>query len=222
MRTKQHIAIIGATGSMGSAISKSLCRGNYRLLLCGQDTKKTEKLLAEIRRDYHNADVTIAPCIKEASWEAEIIILAVPCCTEKEIAERIRKVVNQKIIISLTNPVHKDLKSMVTDVNSSATEALQQLLPYAKVIKAFCTTFAADFETPVIDGNRLDAFIAGNDTEALENVSELISCSGFNPVIVGDLSASQTLERMQFLLIQLDLKMIMAEKQAGKSYIINS
>lgn len=33
MKTKQTIAVIGASGNMGSAISKSLAKGNYRLLL---------------------------------------------------------------------------------------------------------------------------------------------------------------------------------------------
>jgi predicted amino acid dehydrogenase len=37
MQTKQTIAVIGATGNMGSAISKSLSKGNYRLLLGATD-----------------------------------------------------------------------------------------------------------------------------------------------------------------------------------------
>ena len=74
------------------------------------------------------------------------------------------------------------------------------------MVKAFNTTFAADFATPVIDGEQADAFIAGNDTEALETVSELVSTAGFNPIVAGDLSVSRTLENMQLLLIQLGMK----------------
>jgi 3-hydroxyacyl-CoA dehydrogenase len=33
MQTKQTIAIIGATGNMGSAIARSIAKGPYRLLL---------------------------------------------------------------------------------------------------------------------------------------------------------------------------------------------
>ncbi|MFL5774538.1 MAG: NADPH-dependent F420 reductase, partial [Flavisolibacter sp.] len=75
-----------------------------------------------------------------------------------------------------------------------------------KVIKAFNTTFAADFNTPVINGKRVDAFIAGNDEEALKTVSQLVSDAGFNPVIAGELHVSRTLENMQLLLIQLGIK----------------
>ena len=75
-----------------------------------------------------------------------------------------------------------------------------------KIVKAFNTTFEADFSTPVINGAQVDAFIAGNDEDALQIVSELISTTGFNPIIAGDLSVSRTLENMQLLLIQLSMK----------------
>lgn len=35
MALKKTIAVIGATGNMGVALSKSLAKGNYRLLLTG-------------------------------------------------------------------------------------------------------------------------------------------------------------------------------------------
>ena len=79
-------------------------------------------------------------------------------------------------------------------------------MPNSKVIKAFNTTFAADFTTPVIDGKQVDAFIAGNNEDALANCSEMVSVAGFNPIIAGDLSVSSTLESMQLLLIQLGMK----------------
>ncbi len=83
---------------------------------------------------------------------------------------------------------------------------MQKLLPNSKVIKAFNTTFAADFATPVIDGKQVDAFIAGNNENALQVVSELVTTAGFNPMIAGDLSVSRTLENMTLLLIQLTMK----------------
>ena len=80
------------------------------------------------------------------------------------------------------------------------------MLPHSKVIKAFNTTFAADFSTPVIDGKQVDAFLAGNDEQALQTVSQLVSAAGFNPIVAGDLPVSRTLESMQLLLIQLGVK----------------
>jgi hypothetical protein len=206
MQTKQTIAIIGATGNMGSAISKALSKGNYRLLLKSEDEKELDKLATEIKSKNPAADAEPMVCSKEAGWEADIIILAIPYSAEKEVAEKIREVANQKIVISIANPLNNTFDGLVTPPDTSAAEELQKLLPNAKVIKAFNTTFAGDFSTPVIAGTQVDAFIAGNDEEALSTVEELVRTAGFNPIKAGKLSVSRTLENMQLLLIQLGLK----------------
>lgn len=206
MKTKQTIAIIGATGNMGSAISKSLAKGNYRLLLKANNAEGLDKLVQEIKDKKSSADVEAIPCPTEVSWEADIIVLAVPFEAEKEIAGKIKEVANQKIVISIANPLNQTYNGLVTAPDTSAAEELQKLLPNSKVVKAFNTTFAADFSTPVIDGKQVDAFIAGDDEDALETVKELVSTAGFNPIVAGDLSVSRTLENMQLLLIQLGMK----------------
>jgi NADPH-dependent F420 reductase len=206
MITKQTVAIIGATGNMGSAISKSLAKGNYRLLLKANKKEKLEKLADEITQNNPSADVEAIACPAEASWEADIIVLAVPFGAEKEIAEKIKEVASQKIVISIANPLNETYNGLVTAPDTSAAEELQRLLPNSKVIKAFNTTFAADFAAPVINGKQVDAFIAGDDEDALETVKELVTIAGFNPIVAGDLSVSRTLENMQLLLIQLGMK----------------
>ncbi len=206
MQTKQTIAIIGAAGNMGSAIAKSLAKGNYRLLLFRDDKKEMKGLVKEIKSAHPGVDVESVTCSYNASWEADIIIAAVPYSAEKEVADKIREVANQKIVISIANPINETYDGLVTAADTSAAEELQKLLPNSKVVKAFNTTFAADFSTPVIDGKQTDAFIAGNDAEALETVSQLVRTAGFNPIIAGNLPVSRTLENMQLLLIQLGMK----------------
>ena len=206
MQTQQTIAIIGATGNMGSALSKALANGPYRLLLKATKQEELQQLVTEIEREQKGATVEGASCPTDASWEADIIILAVPYEAEKEIAAKIREVANQKIVISIANPMNETYDALVTDPGTSAAEELQKLLPHSKVVKAFNTTFAADFSSPVIDGKQVDAFIAGNDDEAVQTVSGLVQTAGFRPIIAGPLSVSRTLEAMQLLLIQLGMK----------------
>ena len=206
MQTKQTIAIIGATGNMGSAISKNLSKGNYRLLLRANDRQKLEELVNEIKTANSSADIEGINCPVDASWEADIIIAAVPYKAEKDVAEKIREVANQKIVISIANPLNETNDGLVTEPGTSAAEELQKLLPNSKVVKAFNTTFAADFSTPVIEGKKADAFIAGNDEEAVQTVAGLVSIAGLNPINAGQLSVSGTLERMQLLMIQLGMK----------------
>lgn len=206
MKTKQTIAIIGSTGNMGSAIAKSLSKGNYRLLLKANKQDALDMLEKDIKNAHPAAEVATSLCPVEAGWEADIIILAVPYAAEAKIAAKIKEVANQKIVISMANPLNEKYDGLVTAPDTSAAESLQKLLPNSKVIKAFNTTFAADFANPVIDGKQADAFIAGDDEEALQSVAELVSTAGFNPIIAGNLAMSGTLERMQLLLIQLGIK----------------
>src|SRR5690349_12904556 len=101
MQTKQTIAIIGATGNMGSAIAKSIAGGPYRLLLKGNKQAELDSLVKDIQSKHPNAEVESAVCPTEASWEADIIIMAVPFEAEKEIAPMIKEVANQKIVVSI-------------------------------------------------------------------------------------------------------------------------
>ena len=191
---------------MGSAISTSLAKGNYRLLLKANNIQKLNDLVETIRKQSPQSDVEGMSCPKEAGWESDIIILAVPYGAEKEIAPKIREVANRKIVISISNPLNETFDGLLTSPGTSAAEELQKLLPNSRVVKAFNTTFAADFAKPVIDGKMVDAFIAGNDEEALQTVSEIVGTAGFNPLLSGDLAISRTLESMQLLLIQLGIK----------------
>ncbi len=206
MNTRQTIAIIGATGNMGSAIAESLSKGNNRLLLFANHQDKLDTLVEEIKAGQPTAEAEAYQCPTTASWEADIIILAVPYAAEKEIVEKIREVANQKIVISISNPLNATYNGMVTSADTSAAEELQKLLPNSKVVKAFNTVFATDFATPVIAGQQADAFLAGDDDEAVETVAALVGTAGFNPIAAGALSVSRTLENMTLLLIQLTMK----------------
>jgi len=206
MPTSKTIAIIGATGSMGSAISKSLSLSSYHILLFARDTEKLGSLLKEIEKVNPNGNVETIGCPTDACWEADIIIPAVPFTAEHEVAAKIKAVATGKVVISVTNPLNNTWNGLLTEPGTSAAEELQKLLPNSKIIKAFNTSFAGDFANPVIDGKISDVFIAGNDEESLETVSALVKATGFNPVVAGELSVSRTLENMQLLLIKLGMK----------------
>jgi len=61
MSTNKTIAIIGASGNMGSAIAKSLSTSPYRLLLFGKEEAKLRSLFKEIRNKNKKADVRHFP-----------------------------------------------------------------------------------------------------------------------------------------------------------------
>ncbi|SFH08588.1 NADPH-dependent F420 reductase [Pontibacter chinhatensis] len=179
MITKQTITIVGASGSMGTAISSSLSRGNYRLLLCGSELAEVQKVVDAVKYSIAAAEVEALDCTLDACWEADIIVLAVPFAEMQEVADRIREVVNQKVVISLANPLDDATDTPATGVVAE----LQKLLPYTKAVRVSANPFT--------DAKPKEVIIAGDDEEALETVSELVSTAGFRPV-VADAGAPDT------------------------------
>ena len=206
MAHNKTIAIIGAAGNVGSAIAKCLSVTSNRLLLMSNEAEQLALLVSELKLISPTADIETVTCAKEASWEADIIMVATSTIEGREIAERIREVAIGKIVISVSQPINGCLNIAATPSNLSEAEELQQLLPHSKVVKTFNTAFALDRFTPKSICNFADAFIAGNNGAAVDTVVELVRSAGFNPIPVGDLSASRTLERMQLKLAEQPLK----------------
>jgi predicted dinucleotide-binding enzyme len=200
MAQRKTIAIVGATEGRGPVIAKNLAKGNYRLLLMSEEAERLSSLQKELV-GFH-AEIEPINCAKEACWEADIIIVATPYENEKGIAEKIKEVATGKIVISVSNPLDQAYEKLFPSPTNSAAEELQRLLPYSKVVKTFSTAYAENFVSPVIKGQIADTFVAGNNSDAIETVSQMIKDAGFNPFVVGDLSMSRALERMQLLLKQ--------------------
>jgi predicted dinucleotide-binding enzyme len=205
MAQKQTIAIIGATGKVGSAIAKCLSVENYRLLLMADEPDKLNMLCATLKQPSAIAEIESLSCAKEASWEADIVIIATPYEEVTEVAKRIREVAIGKIVISVSQPLDMNVNAAINSESSSAEE-LQKLLPHSKVVKTFTTAFALSNFTSLPVHKMTESFIAGNNGEAVEIVSELVRKAGFNPVLVGDLSMSRTLERIQSKMVQETIK----------------
>jgi len=200
MNQKKTIAIIGAASQRGSRIVKNLAKANHRLLLMSEDVEGLSALSKELSQT--NSEIEVISCAKDACWEADIIIVATPYETEKEVAEKIKEVAIGKIVISISNPLDHNYEHLFPSPNNSAAEELQRLLPYSKVVKTFNTAFMEKFVSPVLEDKTADTFIAGNNGDAVEAVSELVKSAGFNPFVVGDLSMSRALERIQLLIAQ--------------------
>jgi predicted dinucleotide-binding enzyme len=192
MINKPVIAIIGATERMGSTLAGLFAQASQRMVLVDTAAEKVFSLASELKDKFPAASIEVQTCAREASWEADIIIIASTDQSYCTIAERIQAVAIGKIVISVSSII----KSPAAGENEiSAAEELQKLLPYSKVIKTFNALMASDFVSAPVDGSALDIYIAGNDEEAMAAVEELVKAVGFRPVMAGDLTASRRLEQ---------------------------
>ena len=169
MAVQKTIAIIGATGTMGSAISIALAKNNNNeLLLIARDQQKVFKLAEFLKNEYSSTSTLTVQCSKDACWEADIIVLAIPAEVEAEVADYIKEVVTQKIVISVSP--------------ETSLSQLQQVIPYSKIVKAFYANTPNELKK-TIPGKEVNAFIMSEDEEALITVAELLHSAGFNPIV---------------------------------------
>lgn len=201
MRTKKTIAVIGA-GRMGKAIASALSKSNERVLLYSRDFDKASLAVDLLKSSSINYDIEAMSCSVDACWEADIIIPAMNYSGQAEVAEKIRQMANQKIVLSIVNPLNKTFDALVTE--SSAAEELQELLPNSKVVKAFNSIFSTLINEPILEGIHLDMLLASNDEDALVTVAELVKSIGFKPLFVGNLKICRILELMPIILFKIN------------------
>ena len=133
--------------------------------------------------------------------DADVIVIAVPFVTAGvAVAAEIAPFVEGKVVIDVTNPIASDFRGLATE-GTSAAETFQELLPGAKVVKAFNSMFASRMVEP---DAAVDAYVAADDEEAKRQVLSLVNSLGFHSLDVGPLSFARYLEGMAFMNIALN------------------
>jgi hypothetical protein len=105
-----------------------------------------------------------------AGWEADTIIAAVANQDKKEVAQKIKPVATQKIVLDVIpagNPMPGNL----------LTGELRRFLPDSKVVEVLINDNAAHAD-PLVN-----IFLAEHDHETLQAVQKLLTLAGFHPVI---------------------------------------
>ncbi len=80
----------------------------------------------------------------------------------------------QKIVVSISDHY--------TSFTLDSTAELQTLLPYSRVVNIFNNT------------EIIKTFIAGNDGEALQTISDMVRSAGFDNILINNMSRNKTLD----------------------------
>lgn len=135
----------------------------------------------------------------------DVVVLAVPYAALPSIIEANKEALTGKILVDISNPVNfENMDELVTPVDSSAAEEIAKLIPEARVVKGFNTTFAATLATKSVAGKETTTVqLASDDQEAKDIVAGYIQESGLNTIDAGALKRARELEAMGFLQITL-------------------
>lgn len=150
---KKTIAIVGATETNGRNIAIQFASMPYRLLLVSDKPYEAGFLKTEILTTHPEAEIEALNCIKDGCWEADIIVLAVSSDEMNRVAEIIKEVATQKIVIKVTDEKNND-------------EELTKILPYSRLVSV------SGFSSPGIT-------ISGNDKLVNEQIQQIFNLAGF-------------------------------------------
>ena len=128
-----------------------------------KDALQLNLLKDDILESYSSAEVDVNACCKNASWEADIILVAVQPESQLEIAEKFKDVATQKIVLFINPLPH-------------LRNGLQQLLPFTKLGYIFIDiTHSQNINLT----NSISAIIEGDNAAALHTATKIIQTAGF-------------------------------------------
>lgn len=195
-----NILIIG-TGNMGRGIATRALAGKNTVTVYDEDGAKAQALATEL-------GAAAAGDTTDAIAASDVVVIATPYAASLDVARRLGKALENKVVIDISNPLNETYTGLVTAPDTSAAEEIQKLLPTStKLVKAFNTTFAATLVAGQVAGQTLDVFIAGDDDAAKQTVAQFVKAGGLNAIDVGGLDRARQLEALGLLGITLQFRL---------------
>ncbi len=192
------IAFIGI-GNVGSALANNLADLGHEVLVAAHNPNSDS-----VKAALANNPALKAKTVPEATSESDVVFLATPFGAN-EAALKSAGPLAGKTLVDCTNPVGPGLTHGLKN-EISGGEYVQNLVPEAKVVKAFTIYGYENFAEASYPGYgdlKPAMLIAGNDPGAKETVSALCEQLGWTPVDTGDISASLHLEHMTLLWVKM-------------------
>jgi predicted dinucleotide-binding enzyme len=171
-------SIIGA-GKVGQALARAFARKKIEVAIASRGSPEALAPVAQA------IGPTIIPKSLQDAVKAEIVLLAVPFGTQKEVAKA-GKSWQGKIVIDVTNAYGVAPEELG---NLPSSVVISQAFPGARLVKAFNSLPAETLaEDPNIKGGRRVVFLSSDDESAASEVAALIEQLDFAPVQLGKLA----------------------------------
>ena len=186
------ISIIG-TGNMARAIGALAVAGGNTVEVIGRDRSKAADLATTLGGSTTTGEFGAAPA-------GDIVIVALRYADVVPVITKYGNALADKVIVDISNPFNADANGLAIPADTSIAQEVAKAAPAdARVVKAFNTVFGH-----VLEKDRtLDVFMAGDDAQAKEAVTELVKSLGLRPLDVGGLTMAHWLEGTSLVLMGL-------------------
>lgn len=181
-----RIGVIG-TGNIGGALATHWAHAGHELVISGLDPEALKPLAARL-----GAKVRVGSP-REAAAFGEVVLISVPYNALPQIGRDYAQELAGKVVLDTGNPYPQRDGAMADEARRVGTGvASAGYLPGTKLVRAFNAIAAANLrDLANRPGTRVAIPLAGDDAGALAIASRLVRDAGFDPVVVGGLSAAR-------------------------------
>jgi len=184
---KTKIGIVGS-GNVGSAIGAVWVNAGHEVMFSSRHLEHDKALAARLGGGAR------AGTPREAAAFGEVVMVSVPYGALPDVGKELGDLIKGKVVIDTCNPFPgRDGEIAVWARKIGAGLASAELLPGARLVRAFNAVSASRMGSAYREPGRVGMPIAGDDPQAIEVASRLIREVGYEPVLIGGLAMGKYL-----------------------------
>jgi hypothetical protein len=181
------IGLVGS-GSVGGALGGVWAKAGHQVMFSSRNIEHDRALAAKLGPNAR------AGTPREAAAFGEVLMVSVPYRALPELGKALAELLKGKVVIDTCNPfVSRDGEIATWARQKGAGLASAELLPGARIVRAFNAIGAARMGAAHERPGRIGMPIAGDDAQAVALASRLIRDIGYEPVLIGGLAMGKHL-----------------------------
>jgi predicted dinucleotide-binding enzyme len=184
---RMKIGVIGS-GNVGSAIGAVWVKVGHEVMFSSRHLEHDQSLAADLGAGAR------AGTPRETAAFGDVLLVAVPYGALPEVGKDLAVQISGKVVLDACNPFpSRDGEIANWAREKGAGLASAELLPGARIVRAFNAIGAARMGSTYQEPGRIGMPIAGDDAGAIAAASDLIRELGYEPVLIGGLAMGKYL-----------------------------
>lgn len=181
------IGVVGS-GRVGGTLGGVWVKAGHEVMFSSRTLEHDKTLAARLGPNAR------AGTPREAAAFGDVLLISVPYRALPDVGKDLGTLLEGKVVIDTCNPfVSRDGEIATWAREKGAGLASAELLPGARIVRAFNAIGSARMGTAHEQPGRMGMPIAGDDATAIELASRLIREIGYEPVLIGGLAMGRYL-----------------------------